>query len=140
MKVDGRCHCGRITYEAEIEPTAVLICHCTDCQALSGSAFRTVALTKPGTFRLLSGAVQTYVKTADSGARRHQGFCPECGSPIYSTSEGSEPRVYSLRLGTCTQRAKLRPAAQIWCNSALPWLGDLAAIECRPRDQAQPLR
>ncbi|WP_372622634.1 GFA family protein [Falsiroseomonas sp.] len=133
MKVDGRCHCGRIAYEAEIDPGAVMVCHCTDCQALSGSAFRTVALTRPGGFRLLSGELKTYVKVAESGARRHQGFCPDCGSPIYSTSEGDEPKVYSLRLGTCTQRAELVPVAQIWSGSALPWLGELPAIARRPK-------
>ena len=42
MKIDGACHCGRISYEAEIDPADVTICHCTDCQTLSGSAFRTV--------------------------------------------------------------------------------------------------
>jgi hypothetical protein len=134
MKVDGRCHCGRISYEAELDPAGVLVCHCTDCQALSGSAFLTVALTKPGGFRLLSGEVKTYVKVAESGARRQQGFCPECGSPIYSTSEGGDPKVYSLRLGTCAQRAGLVPVAQIWSHSALPWLGELPAIPRRPQE------
>jgi len=46
MRIDGRCHCGYITYEAEIDPEKVMICHCTDCQTLSGSAFRTVVLTR----------------------------------------------------------------------------------------------
>jgi hypothetical protein len=46
MKIDRRCHCGYITYEAEIDPEKVMICHCTDCQTLSGPAFRTVALTR----------------------------------------------------------------------------------------------
>jgi hypothetical protein len=49
MKIDGRCHCGYITYEAEIDPEKVMICHCTDCQTLSGSAFRTVVLTRENT-------------------------------------------------------------------------------------------
>jgi len=40
MKIDGGCLCGHITYEAEIDPAQVSICHCTDCQTLSGSAFR----------------------------------------------------------------------------------------------------
>src|SRR5438067_4194486 len=46
MKIDGRCHCGYISYEAEIDPEKVVICHCTDCRTLSGSALRTVALTQ----------------------------------------------------------------------------------------------
>ena len=45
MKVDGACHCGRITFEAEIDPERVRICHCSDCQVLSGSAFRITAPT-----------------------------------------------------------------------------------------------
>jgi hypothetical protein len=39
MKIDGRCHCGYITYEAEIEPEKVMICHCADCQTLSAPHF-----------------------------------------------------------------------------------------------------
>lgn len=35
MKVEGSCHCGQITFEAQIDPEAVRICHCTDCQTLS---------------------------------------------------------------------------------------------------------
>src|SRR5262249_58343413 len=30
MKIDGRCHCGYITFEAEIEPDKTLLCNCAD--------------------------------------------------------------------------------------------------------------
>jgi hypothetical protein len=40
MKIDGRCRCGNITFAAEVDPATVVICYCTDCQTLSGSAFR----------------------------------------------------------------------------------------------------
>ena len=40
MKVEGKCHCGEITFEAEIDPEAARICHCTDCQILTGAAYR----------------------------------------------------------------------------------------------------
>jgi hypothetical protein len=68
------------------------------------------------------------VKTGDSGRRRAQAFCPECGSPIYATSEGDAAKIYSIRVGTSRQRHDLVPKAQIWCRSAQPWLGDLAMI------------
>jgi hypothetical protein len=129
MRIDGRCHCGFITYEAEIDPEKVMICHCTDCQTLSGSAFRIVALTREGGFNLLSGEVKIYVKTGESGARRPQAFCPECGSPIYATSEGDGPKVYGVRVGTSCQRHELVPRAQIWCRSAQLWVGDLETIQ-----------
>ena len=46
MKIDGSCHCGNITYTAEIDPENVGLCHCTDCQTLSGSAARVFAQTR----------------------------------------------------------------------------------------------
>ena len=71
MRIDGRCHCGYITYEADIDPAKTLICHCTDCQTLSGAAFRVVAYTREDAFRLLSGALKIYVKTSESGINGH---------------------------------------------------------------------
>ncbi|TIO39203.1 MAG: GFA family protein, partial [Mesorhizobium sp.] len=40
MRIDGACHCGAITYEAEVDPEKTSICHCADCQQLTGTAFR----------------------------------------------------------------------------------------------------
>jgi hypothetical protein len=134
MKIDGRCHCGFITYEAEIDPERVLICHCIDCQTLTGSAFRTAALTREDGFNLLSGQLKIYVKTSESGTRRVQTFCPECGSPIYSTSEGEGPKVYSIRVGTSRQRNDLVPRGQIWCRSAQSWIANIGTL---PRTETQ---
>jgi hypothetical protein len=128
MKVDGRCHCGHIRYEAEIDPDTVAICNCTDCQTLSGSAFRTVVQTKKGSFRLVQGELRIYVKTGESGNQRPQSFCPHCGSPIYSTSTDSDPKVHSLRVGTLRQRDQLMPKLQYWCRSAQPWTSGIAAL------------
>ena len=43
MNVDGACHCGKLAYEAEIDPERIGVCHCVDCQLLSGTAFRIAA-------------------------------------------------------------------------------------------------
>ncbi len=128
MKIDGGCHCGAITYEAEVDPDEVFICHCTDCQRISGSAFRTIVPAPEETFRFLTGAPKIYVKTGDSGAERPQAFCPNCGSPIYATSAGEGPKIFGIRLGTVRQRDQLRPKAQIWCRSAQDWIMDLGSM------------
>ena len=104
MKIDGSCHCGGITFEAEADPAMVVICHCTDCQTLSGTAFRTVVPTKKGSFKLLPGAPKVYVKTGESGNKREQTFCPDCGTPIYSGPLGEGASVVSLRVGAIRQR------------------------------------
>ena len=127
MKIDGGCHCGKVTYEAELDPERVGICHCTDCQTLSGSAFRTIALIKGEHFKL-SGEPKVYVKTAESGSRRTQAFCPECGSPIYASDAGDSPKYYNIRVGTIRQRAELAPKFQVWCRSALDWLPKMDSV------------
>jgi hypothetical protein len=133
MKVDGSCHCGAIHYEAEIDPDTASICHCTDCQALTGSAFRVTVSTPEEKFRLTAGAPKLYLKTADSGARRLQAFCANCGSPIYATSadqpKDGSPRRFGLRVGTIRQRSAIRPRRQIWRGSALDWVPPMADLE-----------
>lgn len=126
MNIDGACHCGKISYTAEIDPASVAICHCTDCQTLSGTAFRTVVPVKKEGFHV-KGEPKVYVKTAESGRQRAQAFCPECGTPIFATSV-TDPQLYSLRLGTSHQRAELAPKSQQWARSSCSWLGDIPAI------------
>ena len=133
MKINGSCHCGNITYKAEIDPADVGICHCTDCQHLSGSAFRTVVRVAGDTFKIIAGDPTIYVKTAESGARRVQRFCPRCGTPIYSTAEGDEPKLYSIRVGTVRQRAALVPKVQIWTRSQLHWVTGLGSVRSLDR-------
>ncbi len=136
MHIDGACHCRRIRFEAEVDPNTVVICHCTDCQTLSGSAFRTVVPTVKGSFKLLSGAPKVYVKTADSGNAREQTFCAECGTPIYSAPVGEGPKVVSVRVGSIRQRDQLIPRDQYWSRSAQAWLGELPSLSKR---ETQPV-
>ena len=127
MKIDGGCHCGSITFVAEIDLEKVTICHCTDCQMLTGSAFRVVVRAPRDKFELRGGKPKTYVKTAESGTKRVQAFCPECGTPVYSTAP-DDPQIFGLRIGTIRQRAELRPTQQIWCRSALGWAMDIRGV------------
>jgi len=126
MKIDGSCHCGNITYTAEIDPETVGICHCTDCQTLSGTAFR-VSVAAPKEAFHLTGVPKIYVKTAESGNKRAQAFCSECGTQIYAANV-SDPQVFNIRVGTVRQRAELRPKSQGWCRSAREWIHDLHSI------------
>jgi hypothetical protein len=127
MKIQGHCHCGAIAYDADVEPAKSTICNCNDCQCFSGSPWRASVPARAQDFRLLRGTPKTYEKTAESGARRIQAFCGDCGSAIYSTSAGNQA-VFNLRLGAIRQRADLAPRRQIWMESALPWAGDITDI------------
>jgi hypothetical protein len=81
MKVEGSCHCGQISFEAEVDPLTVSICHCTDCQTLTGSAYR-VTVPSPvavsfcaadlpaSTSRPLKAATRALRLSAPTAARR----------------------------------------------------------------------
>jgi len=127
MRIDGGCHCGRLSYEADVDPEKVGVCHCTDCQRLSGSAFTAFVPVPKEAFRL-RGQPRIYVKTAESGNRRAQAFCPDCGTRLYASAE-KDAQVFNLRIGTARQRAALAPKSQVWCRSALPWVMDLATLK-----------
>lgn len=134
MRNNGGCHCGEIAFEAELDPDRVGICHCTDCQALSGSAFRTLAIVKPEDFRLTRGQLREYVKYGDSGAGRIQAFCGTCGAAMYATNAEGPPTAYNLRAGAIAERAQLVPRFQCWTRSALPWLPELPGAKLFPEN------
>ena len=133
MKIDGACHCGKVSFTAEIDPSRVMVCHCTDCQVLSGSPFRAVVAAAIDGFHV-RGEPKAYVKVAESGNRRAQVFCPDCGTPLYATAP-ENPTSVVIRLGCVAQRASLKPAVQIWQHSALPWLHELASVPGSPEQQ-----
>jgi hypothetical protein len=130
MKVHGSCTCGFLTFEAEADPEKVAICHCTDCQTSTGTAFRVNVPVSGDTFRMLSGTPTIYVKTtADSGNPRAQAFCPRCGSPVYSTTPGDGPKqAYVVRVGVLRERDQLEPRVQNWTRSARAWVTGIGAL------------
>jgi hypothetical protein len=127
MHVNGSCHCGAIRFTAEVDAARVLVCHCTDCQVLTGSAFR-VFVPAPIESFALHGEPTRYVKVAESGARRVQAFCPQCGTPVFSTVPEGATQIM-LRVGTLSQRTVLLPSLQIWKRSSLPWVESLHAVQ-----------
>lgn len=140
MKVAGACHCGAIAFEAEIHPDNVSICHCTDCQTLSGAPYRASVAVRSENLKFTRGAPKIYVKTAQSGNKRAQGFCADCGTPIYSTSTDDNPAMYMVRAGSIAQRDQLIPKLQMWHRSAQPWTAHVADIAIHPGGMPPPIK
>jgi len=128
MHIDGACHCGFVTFEAEIDPEAVSVCHCTDCQTLSGAPMRASVAAPADTFRITSGKPAEYVKVAESGNKRVQAFCPRCGAPLYATGFDDPDAPRNIRVGVIAQRDELEPRRQVWTSSRQAWVGTLASI------------
>jgi len=97
MHIDGQCHCGQITFEAEIDPETVSVCHCTDCQTLTGSPFRVTAVCSGADVRLTGGTPRICGKRGDNGRMRFQHFCADCGSPLFTSGEGDQADDWGIR-------------------------------------------
>ena len=107
MNIDGQCHCGSVTYQADIDPERVSICHCTDCQVLTGSPYRVTVICSGEQIRMTGKVPKVYAKTGDNGRTRFQHFCPECGSPLFTSGEGI-PAGFSTDLTVPLRRTRAR--------------------------------
>jgi len=134
MHIEGACHCGLISFTAQIDPSRVMVCHCSDCQVFSGSPFRVVVPAAIESFHM-RGEPKHYIKVAESGNRRVQAFCPECGTPLFATAPENPTQVI-IRTGCVKQRSELEPVVQIWQRSAQPWLAAIPALPGSPQQQA----
>ena len=85
-KVRGRCLCGHVVYEIAGPVGPANYCHCEDCRRCTGSAFNIGVRCETAGFRILSGATKGFTKRGDSGNELTRNFCPECGSPIFTSS------------------------------------------------------
>lgn len=137
MKITGQCHCGAVHFTALADPDKVFVCHCADCQVISGAPFRAVVAV-PADQVELTGSPKRYVKVAASGNRRVQAFCGDCGTQLFAT-EADEPKTLNLRLGCVNERAELVPKVQVWQDSAMPWLPKLGGVPAYTRGRDSPL-
>ncbi|MDC3108048.1 GFA family protein [Paracoccaceae bacterium] len=122
MNADGECLCRQIQFEAQIDPKTATICHCTDCQINSGTAFGYVVGAVNDSFKLLTGELSFYIKSADSGVKRELAFCGNCGTRIYARPVDGKSSFFGLRVGTIRQRRDLQPKRQVWKRSCLDWV------------------
>lgn len=115
----GRCLCGAVTYELSSEPQMMALCHCRDCQHVTGGEPAAVALIAKGGFKLRQGELRTYACQGDSGNRVERHFCAACGSHLLSGLESGP--FDAVKVGTLDEPLPLQPQIEIWTSSAQPW-------------------
>jgi hypothetical protein len=120
MAHEGRCFCGQVSYSINAAPVAARVCWCRDCQYIaSGSA--TVNVLFPESAVVFSGEITTLEKIADSGNHVQRGFCPTCGSQMFSRTVEPAGQPIRIRAGTLDDRELMAPQALIWTDSAPSW-------------------
>ena len=116
----GGCACGAIRYAGTAEPLLALNCHCRACQRASGAAFAAIIRLPAAAFTVTKGAPKFYTVPGDSGNRVSRGFCPECGSPLFSRLSGL-PDVVGVRVGSLDDPSCYRPTMDMFVARAQPW-------------------
>ncbi len=130
---EGGCQCGRVRYRVEGEPMAFGVCHCTECQRQSGSAFGMSMITPKAQFTLLQGELKSFTRSSESGRPVICCFCPECGTRIYHEPSYLKG-VVNVKPGTLDDTSSIQPMGQWWTSSKQRWLllADLPAHERQP--------
>lgn len=137
LPLTGGCQCGAVRYEIRTAPRAFYVCHCTECQTHTSSAFGESLRCDPAGI-VITGTLKTATRKAASGAVRYGDFCPECGVRIQHRSEGDPDRV-NIKAGTLDDTSWLRPAGHIWTASKQPFVvieEDALAYPGQPEDKA----
>ena len=78
------CLCGEIRFSVADLPLMQVLCHCTDCQIISGAAYYCAYLVPLDTVSLQQGEPARYDVVADSGRRNSRRFCSSCGSRLWA--------------------------------------------------------
>ena len=132
-QIVGGCLCGNIRYTCEAEPMMMAICHCKNCQKQTSTSFSILVAVPKGSLNI-EGELSAYNDQGSSGQVVIRKFCGECGSPILS-DVAALPTMDFLKAGTLDDTSWLKPEAQLWCDSAQPWLkldDDIAQIAQNP--------
>jgi hypothetical protein len=119
----GGCLCGAVIFTVSGVPINVRVCHCQDCQRLTGSAFFVRALYSRNVVNF-TGELAEFLSSTDLIRR----FCPRCGSQIFAERK-SRPDAIAISLGSFDKLDGICPSEHIWGSDKQEWLSLPADIK-----------
>ncbi|MGE8153986.1 GFA family protein [Pseudomonas vancouverensis] len=127
--INGSCLCGNVQYSTLAEPLMTAVCHCSDCQKQSGSAFSVNVLVPAEGFEVSGPGLSSYASNGGSGLPVQRFFCSTCGSALYSAVT-TLPGLFVLKAGSLSDPSAFKPAVHLWCASAQPWVEIDRSLAC----------
>ncbi|WP_217701956.1 GFA family protein [Phaeobacter sp. HF9A] len=94
-------------------------CHCVDCRKSSGTGHCTHIVVPMSAFSV-QGEVKFYDRPADSGNMVRRGFCPNCGSALYSTN-AAMPEMVFPRASSLDDPERVSPQMVVYSSRAPSW-------------------
>lgn len=119
LPLQGQCRCGQLRYQVREAPKFTMVCHCTDCQQLTSSAFSMGMVVAETGFEL-QGEPRCWEKVGESGGWSRQYSCPSCAGWTHTMTQSSAGMVI-VRPATLHDHSWFRPVAQLYTRSALSW-------------------
>lgn len=126
--ISGGCLCGDIRFQTTSEPAMQLLCHCTDCQKISGAAAYAAYVVPLDSLDVTAGKPAHYDVTATSGRTNSRHFCPTCGTRVWAVL--AEMGFASVNGRALDDPMHFQPTANHRTDSAPHWcqLGDLPSV------------
>jgi hypothetical protein len=112
----GRCECGAVRYRVADEFLYASNCHCSNCRASTGSAFKPFAGIERDKLEVVEGADTLLVWGDDTGNHTR---CGICGSLLYSVVRDGE--YVHVAMGSLVDEPSIRPTKHIFVGSKAPW-------------------
>ena len=94
-------------------------CYCVDCRKTSGTGHCT-HIGVPADGFSVTGEVRFFDKPADSGNMVSRGFCPTCGSAVYSTNSAMDGLVFP-RASSLDDPNVITPGLIVYASRAAAW-------------------
>jgi len=115
---DGGCLCGAVRYRLEQRPQTINACHCDACKKMSGGTNLLVVSAPREALNHLSGEVQRFRRTAESGRQSDVVRCATCGTRLWHEAQAAP--VVIVAAGTLDGPSWVVPASEIWIERASP--------------------
>jgi hypothetical protein len=124
----GGCRCGAVRYRASGTPESQGLCHCRDCQRLSGSG-HVGFICLPSEAVTIEGETLVRAGMGGSGRTAERHYCPTCLSQLFGTSE-IMPGKTNIYAGSLDDPAQFTPQFAIFVRSRPPWDRSSAGLQC----------
>jgi hypothetical protein len=120
IAITGGCLCSNVRFAYTGTLGTAAYCHCSDCRKCTGSAFNVSVAMEIKDFKITTGSPKGFTKSGASGNELTRHFCPDCGSPLF-TSSPCHPDLVYVKAGAFDDPMIVQPAHQSWTRSSVPW-------------------
>ena len=114
--LSGKCRCGAVRYEVEDAFLYAMNCHCSECRAATGSAFKAFAGIEREKLTITEGLGDIAVFGEDD---LNDTRCRACGSFLFSVVR--DGAYVHVAMGSLVDAPAIRPTRHIFVGSKAAW-------------------